>query len=125
MKLHLVLALSALALATTCVSTEAQLALSANDGKQPLLGTVPTSHTTDNVAVIDLRDPRHPTVIQTLQAGNGATGISFNKNDTLALVAATGGTVSVFSVAGKKLTVAKKVQLDPKVHPVDVAISPD
>ena len=139
MKLHLVLALSALALATTCVSSEAQLALSANDGKQPLLGTVPTSHTSDNVAVIDLnhfpprvigtvdvptsmigpplavavahngsfalvsnaqkfnpsdaskfvldntvsvidlKDPRNPTVIQTLQAGNGATGISFNK----------------------------------------------
>ena len=58
MKLHLVLAFSALALATTCVSTEAQLALSANDGKQPLLGTVPTSHTSDNVAVIDLLNGR-------------------------------------------------------------------
>jgi DNA-binding beta-propeller fold protein YncE len=185
MKLHLVLALSALALATTCVSTEAQLALSANDGKQPLLGTVPTSHTSDNVAVIDLnhfppkvigtvdvptsmigpplavavahngsfalvsnaqkfnpsdaskfvldntvsvidlKDPRHPTVIQTLQAGNGATGISFNKSDTLALVGATGGTVSVFSVAGKKLTPVDTVELDPKAQPVDVAISPD
>lgn len=185
MKLHLVLALSALALATTCVSAEAQLALSANDGKQPPLGTVPTSHTADNVAVIDLnhfppkvigtvdvptsmigpplavavahngsfalvsnaqkfnpsdaskfvlddtvsvidlKDPRHPTVIQTLQAGNGATGISFNKSDTLALVAATSGTVSVFSVAGKKLTPVDTVQLDPKAQPVDVAISPD
>ena len=185
MKLHLVLALSALALATTCVSTEAQLALSANDGKQPLLGTVPTSHTSDNVAVIDLnhfppkvlgtvdvptsmigpplavavahngsfalvsnaqkfnpsdaskfvldntvsvidlKDPRNPTVIQTLQAGNGATGISFNKSDTLALVAATGGTVSAFSVAGKKLMPVDTVQLDPKAQPVDVAISPD
>jgi DNA-binding beta-propeller fold protein YncE len=185
MKLHLVLALSALALATPCVRTEAQLALSANDGKQPLLGTVPTSHTSDNVAVIDLnhfppkvigkvdvptsmigpplavavahnasfalvsnaqkfnpsdaskfvlddtvsvidlKDPRHPTVIQTLQAGKGATGISFNKSDTLALVAATGGTVSVFSVAGKKLTPLDTVQLDPRAQPVDVAISPD
>src|SRR3984885_6173198 len=185
MKLHLVLALSALALATTCVSSEAQLALSANDGKQPLLGTVPTSHTSDNVAVIDLnhfpprvigtvdvptsmigpplavavahngsfalvsnaqkfnpsdaskfvldntvsvidlKDPRHPTVIQTLQAGNGATGISFNKSDTLALVAATGGTVSAFAVAGKKLTPVDSVHVDPKAQPVDVAISPD
>ncbi len=179
------LALSAFALATACISAEAQLALSANDGKQPLLGTVPTSHTPDNVAVIDLnhfppkvigtvdvptsmigppppsplptmeallwyrtrrnstpadaskfvldntvsvidlKDPRHPTVIQTLQAGKGATGISFNKSDTLALVAATGGTVSVFSVAGKKLTPVDTVQLDPKAQPVDVAISPD
>jgi DNA-binding beta-propeller fold protein YncE len=185
MKAYLVFALSAIALAAACISAQAQLALSANDGKQPMLGTVPTSHTPDNVAVIDLnhlpvkvigtvdvptsmigpplavavahdgsfalvsnaqkfnpsdaskfvlddtvsvidlKDPRHPTVIQTLQAGAGATGISLNKNDTLALVAATGGTVSVFSVAGKKLTPVDTVQLDPKAQPVDVAISPD
>jgi DNA-binding beta-propeller fold protein YncE len=185
MKAYIVLALSAFALATASVSAEAQLALSANDGKQPLLGDIPTSHTADNLAVIDLnhlppkvigtvdvpssmigpptaaavahdgsfalvsnaqkfdpsdatkfvlddtvsvidlKDPRHPTVIQTLHVGDGATGISFNRNDTLALVAATGGTVSVFSVAGKKVTFAEKMQLDPKAHPVDVAISPD
>ena len=185
MKVYIVVALSAFALAIACVSAEAQLALSANDGKQPLLGDIPKTHTPDNVAVIDLnhpppkvigtidvptsmigppvavavahsgsfalvsnamkfnpsdatkfvlddtlsvidlKDPRHPTVIQTLQAGEGATGISFNKSDTLALVAATGGTVSVFSVAGKKLTLVDRVQLDPKAQPVDVAISPN
>ncbi len=184
MKLHLVLALSSLGLAA-CLSAHAQFAISGNDGKQPMLGTVPTSHTPDNVAVIDLnhnppavigtvdvptsmigppdavavahngtfalvsnaqksnpaddtkfvlddtvsvidlKDPKHPAVIQTLHAGAGATGISFNRDDTLALVAATGGTVSVFSVAGKTLTPVDTVQFDPKAQPVDVAISPD
>jgi DNA-binding beta-propeller fold protein YncE len=85
-----------------------------------------TKFVLDNtLSVIDLKDPRHPTVIQTLQAGDGATGISLNKSDTLALVAATGGTVSVFSVAGKQLTLMDRVQLDPEAQPVDAAISPD
>ena len=79
----------------------------------------------DTVSVIDLKDPKHPTVIQTVHAGAGATGISLNKQDTLAMVAATGGTVSVFSVSGKKLTPVDTVQLDPQAQPVDVAISPD
>jgi DNA-binding beta-propeller fold protein YncE len=185
MKVNLAASLSALTLATCCMSASAQLAISANDGKQPLLGTSPTSHTPDNVAVIDLKhfppkvigtvdapasmigpptsvavahdgsfalvsdaqkfdpadatkfvlddtvsvidlkDPKHPTVIQTLQAGKGATGISINKSDTLALVAATGGTVSVFSIVGKHLTPVDTLQFEPKAQPVDVAISPD
>jgi len=178
-------ALSVLALAAACITTEAQLAVTANDGKQPLLGTVPTSHTPDNIAVIDLnqsppkiigtldvpncmfgppavvavahngsfalvtnalkfnpddatkfvlddtlsvidlKDPRHPTVVQTLHAGAGATGVSINKQDTLALVAATGGTVSAFSIAGNTLTPVGQVELEAKAQPVDVAISPD
>jgi len=185
LKFHNAVVASALALVLGCVTAEAQLALSANDGKQPLLGTIPRSHTPDNVvvldlttlplkvigtvevptsmigppdavaiahngtfalvsnaqkfdpsdptkfvldntvSVIDLKDPRHPTVIQTVQAGAGATGISLNRSDTLALVAATSGTISVFSVAGKKLTLVSTVQLDPNARPVDVAISPD
>ena len=79
----------------------------------------------DTVSVIDLKDPRHPTVIQTLHAGAGATGISLNKDDTLALIAATGGTVSVYSVSGKTLTPVDTLQFNPKDQPVDVAISPD
>ena len=161
MKVTFVAALSALTLAVCCMSAGAQLAVSANDGKQPQLGTPATTPTPDNVAVIDLnhtppkvlgsvnvptsmigppgavavahngsfalvsnaqkanptdatkfvlddtvsvidlKDPKHPTVIQTVHAGLGATGISLNKNDTLAMVAATGGTVSVYSVSGK------------------------
>jgi DNA-binding beta-propeller fold protein YncE len=80
----------------------------------------------DKLSVIDLASPDRPTVIQTLSAGMGVTGISINKRDTLALVANVGdGTVMSFSIQGKKLTPAGKVQLDAKIGPVDVAISPD
>ena len=185
MKVTFVAALSALTLAACCMSASAQLAVSANDGKQPQLGTPATTPTPDNVAiidlnhmplkvigtvnvptsmigppaavavahngsfalvsnaqkanpadatkfvlddtvsVIDLKDPKHPTVIQTVHAGLGATGISLNKSDTLAMVAATGGTVSVYSVSGKTLTPVDTLQFSPKDQPVDVAISPD
>jgi len=80
----------------------------------------------DKVSVIDLKDPTHPAVLQTVAAGAGASGVSINKAGTLALVAATGeGTISVFSIANKKLTLVNKLQLDPEPGPVDVAISPD
>jgi len=80
----------------------------------------------DKVSVIDLADPRRPTVIQTLAAGAGATGIAINKAATLALIASTGeGTISIYSISGKRLTPAGKLQLDPQPGPVDVAISPD
>jgi DNA-binding beta-propeller fold protein YncE len=163
-----------------------EIALSANDGKQPQLGQTPSDIRPDNVtvidlghypprvigkvdvpvsmigpptivavapdagfaivtngqkldpadpskfildsrvSVIDLADPSHPRVIQSLDAGAGASGVSINRAGTLALVAATGdGTVTVFSIAGKVLTRVGAVQLDPKPGPVDVLISPD
>ena len=78
------------------------------------------------VSVIDLKDPRRPAVVQTLTAGPGATGVAINRAQTLALIAATGdGSVTVYSIAGKRLTQVGKVQLDPQPGPVDVAISPD
>jgi DNA-binding beta-propeller fold protein YncE len=56
----------------------------------------------------------------------GATGISINRKDTLALVAnVTDGTVAAFTIKGKMLTPAGNIQLDAKLGPVDVAISPD
>lgn len=80
----------------------------------------------DKLSVVDLSSPDQPRVIQTLSAGMGATGISINKNDTLALVAnVTDGTVAAFTIRGKTLTPAGKIQLDVKLGPVDVAISPD
>lgn len=80
----------------------------------------------DRVSVVDLESPARPTIIQTVSSGMGATGISINKQDTLAFVAnVVEGTVTVFSIEGKHLTPASKVQLDPKLGPVDVAISPD
>lgn len=80
----------------------------------------------DKLSVVDLASPDHPVVSQTLSAGMGATGISINRKDTLALVAnVADGTVTAFTIKGKTLTPAGKVQLDPKIGPVDVAISPD
>jgi DNA-binding beta-propeller fold protein YncE len=180
------LAVSTLALGFSAGAAQAQLAVSANDGKQPQLGQPPSDVKPDSVAVIDLghypprtvgtvqvpvsmigpptsiavsrdggfaivtasqkldpadptkfilddkvsvidlRDPAHPAVVQRLTAGAGATGVAINRAGTLALVASTGeGTISIYTIAGKRLTPAGKLQLDPAPGPVDVAISPD
>jgi DNA-binding beta-propeller fold protein YncE len=71
---------------------------------------------------------RAPQVIATLQAGKGASGVSFNKSGTLALVANRNeGTISVFSVDGKKVeAVGEKVRVgDEKSGPSHVVFSPD
>ncbi|HVZ27025.1 MAG TPA: hypothetical protein VG798_00070, partial [Rhizomicrobium sp.] len=41
----------------------------------------------DKLSVVDLADPDHPKVIQTLSAGQGPSGVSINRDDTLAVVA--------------------------------------
>lgn len=80
----------------------------------------------DRVSVIDLADPRRPILVQTIAAGAGASGVSINRAGTLALVASAGeGTISIYSIARKRLMLAGKLRLDPELAPVDVAISPD
>jgi DNA-binding beta-propeller fold protein YncE len=80
----------------------------------------------DKLSVVDLSSPDHPKVIQSLSAGLGPSGVSINQSDTLALVANVwDGTVAAFTIKGKTLTPAGKIQLDAKLGPVDVAISPD
>ena len=65
----------------------------------------------DKLTVIDLR-ASPPAVLATLRAGNGASGISINRAGTLALVANRfEGTVSVFTIAGKTVTAAGKVEV--------------
>ncbi len=68
-----------------------------------------------------------PPVIATLKAGAGASGVSFNKQGTLALVANRNeGTVSVFTVSGKTLTPAGTVKLgDDKSGPSHAMFTPD
>lgn len=80
----------------------------------------------NKLSVIDLQ-ARPLRVIATLDAGLGATGVSFNKAGTLALVANRNeGTVSVFSVSGKTVTAAGKVKLgDEKSGPSHVVFTPD
>ena len=80
----------------------------------------------NKLSVIDLK-AKPPAVISTLEAGLGAAGVSINNAGTLALVANRNeGTVSVFTVAGNKLTPAGKIQLgDSKSGPSHVAFTPD
>ena len=80
----------------------------------------------DKLSVVDLSSTEHPKVIQTLSAGMGPSGVSINKKDTLALVAnVADGTVAAFTIKGKVLAPAGKIQLDAKLGPVDAVISPD
>lgn len=79
----------------------------------------------DTLSVIDLRDPKAPRLIQTIQAGPGASGVTINRAGTLALVASTGDDViSIFSISGKHLTAEGKVQLPAKSRPTDVDFAP-
>jgi DNA-binding beta-propeller fold protein YncE len=80
----------------------------------------------NNLTVVDLK-ANPPAVIARLEAGAGATGISINKEGTLALVANRNeGTVSVFTISGKTVTPAGKVDTgNPKSGPNHAAISPD
>jgi DNA-binding beta-propeller fold protein YncE len=80
----------------------------------------------DTLTVVDLKS-NPPAVITTLKAGQGASGISINKQGTLALVAnRNDGTVSVFTINGKTVTPAGTVDTgNPKSGPNHAAISPD
>jgi DNA-binding beta-propeller fold protein YncE len=80
----------------------------------------------NKLSVIDLTS-KPPKVIATLEAGAGASGVSINRDETLALVANRNeGTVSIFTISGKTLTPAGKVKLgDDKSGPSHVAFTPD
>ncbi|MES2450876.1 MAG: YncE family protein [Pseudomonadota bacterium] len=90
------------------------------------LKTDGTLELNDQVSVIDLIKPTAPAVAQTVQAGPGASGVTINRAGTLALVASTGDdTVSIFTIRGKRLTPAGKVQLAAKARPTDVVFLPN
>jgi len=80
----------------------------------------------DALSVIDLK-ANPPTVLATLQAGKGAAGVSISRAGTLALVANRNeGTVSVFTISGKTLTPAGKIDFgNADSGPSHVAFTPD
>lgn len=80
----------------------------------------------DTLTVVDLR-ANPPAVIATLHAGMGASGISINREGSLALVAnRDDGTVTVFTISGKTVTPAGKVDTgNPKSGPNHAAIAPN
>ena len=80
----------------------------------------------DKVSVVDLADPAHPKVLQTLSSGPLAGGAAMNRRENLVLVAAKGdGSIYIFRLAGKTLTPAGKVNLGEGAQPVDVTFAPD
>lgn len=80
----------------------------------------------DTVSVIDLR-ASPLTVLATLKAGAGASGVAINRAGTLALVAnRIEGTVSVFAVAGTRVSPVGKVDLAaPDSGPSGITFTPD
>ncbi|MBI2295902.1 MAG: YncE family protein [Betaproteobacteria bacterium] len=89
--------------------------------------TDPKKTVPDNkLSVIDLK-AKPPAVIATLEAGAGAAGVSINPAGTLALVANRAeGTVSIFTISGKTVTAAGKIELgDAKSGPSHAAFTPD
>ncbi|MGB7257270.1 MAG: YncE family protein [Pseudolabrys sp.] len=87
----------------------------------------PKKTTADSrVSVIDLK-AKPPAVIQTVEAGAAPSGLSINPAGTLALVANRNeGTVSIFTIANKKLTAAGKIDFgNPKSGPSHAAFTPD
>ena len=80
----------------------------------------------DQVTVVDLTS-RPPRIIDTLKVGKGPTGVSINRQGTLALIANhDDGTVSVLSIAGLKVTVIEPVRVgDAAAGLMHVAITPD
>jgi DNA-binding beta-propeller fold protein YncE len=87
----------------------------------------PTKQAPDNrVSVIDLK-ARPPKVLATLEAGKGPSGVSINRQGTLALVAnRSEGSVSVFTIQAQTVTAAGKVAIaDEKSGTSHVAITPD
>ena len=81
----------------------------------------------DQVSVIDLSRPARPRVLQTIAAGAaGVSGVTMNRAQTLVLVAAKmSDAIVVFRLAGKKLTLAGRVDLGKGAQPTDVVFAPD
>lgn len=80
----------------------------------------------DSVNVIGLGDPTHPKLLQTVQAGQGATAVAINAKGTAALVTGVGDdTITFFAIKDRALTRQAQVKLDAKAEPRAVFFAPD
>ena len=110
---------------SVAITPDASLALVTSATK--LSPTDPAKTVPDNrMSVIDLT-ARPPRVLTVLEAGMGAAGVAINRAGNLALVAdRAAGTVSIFTIAGKTVTPAGKVDFGaPQSGPSAIAIAPD
>jgi len=81
---------------------------------------------TNTVAVIGLDDPTKPKLLETVEAGQGATGVFLNRKATVALVTGVGDdTITLFTIKDRHLTRGSQVKLEAKAEPRDVLIAPD
>jgi len=79
----------------------------------------------DRVSVIDLT-ATPPQVVQSLQAGSGATTVRISPDGALALVANRfAGTLSVFTIKDRRLTATETLMIDPKSMPSGIAFTLD
>ena len=80
----------------------------------------------DTVSLIDLKDPAHPRLLQTVHAGLTPGGVTINRAGTLVLVAnKTSDSISVFRLSGTHLAPAGTVELGKGAAPTDVVFVPD
>ncbi|WP_177204960.1 beta-propeller fold lactonase family protein [Burkholderia sp. WP9] len=79
----------------------------------------------DKVSVADLTE-RPPRVIETLHAGAGVAGISVSPDGKLAIAASrAGGSITVFSIAGKDVRMTQTIDLGARSGPGHVVFTPD
>jgi DNA-binding beta-propeller fold protein YncE len=98
-----------------------------------VLATCPQKFGPDNkltaantVAVIGLDDPTKPKLLESVEAGTGATAVILNRKASIALVTGVGDdTITLFTIKDRHLTRASQVKLEAKAEPRDVLIAPD
>jgi DNA-binding beta-propeller fold protein YncE len=78
----------------------------------------------DHVNVIGLEDPTHPRLLQTVEAGAGATAIALRGN-TVLVTGVGDDSVTLFTVKDRTLTQGSQVKLEAKAEPRAVFIARD
>ncbi|HET7085913.1 MAG TPA: beta-propeller fold lactonase family protein [Rhizomicrobium sp.] len=109
--------------AAIAVAADYSFALSACPQKFGADGKLTAENT---VAVIGLDDPTKPRLLQTVQAGMGATGLYLDRKSRFALVTGVGDdTITLFSIKDRHLTQTSQIKLEAKAEPRDVIIARD
>ena len=109
------------------IAPSGRLALvSAATRRDPIDATKVVASDLVSVVALDPSGRSAPRVIQTLHAGDGASGISINRAGTLALVAnRVEGSISVLAIEGEQVRAVGKLPLGNKAGPAHVAFTPD